>query len=209
MKRGILAAMAFAATLAAQSAQAVVITEAADFAGSLFSNNLAASLAAPTALGPLDPGANSISGSVDATCFFGDNFSGIGCIVWTGDLVDAVSFVVPDGEELTAATLTIENLVDDSFFTGVVRTSSSTGLAALESVGAGVYDILGGLARTGLQNYGVEGVLGVGSSAGDTISFDWRLDLTVSNTQVVPLPASLPLLLGGLGALALLRRRRA
>ena len=127
----------------------------------------------------------------------------------TGDLVDAVSFVVPDGAELTGATLTIENLVDDIFFTGVVRSSSLTGLAALESVGAGVYDILGGLPRTGVQNYGVEGVLGVGSSAGDTISFDWRLDLTVTDTQVVPLPAGLPLLLTGLGALALLRRRGA
>jgi len=181
---------AMSAAVIASTSHAAMITETTDFNGNL---NF------PSDIGTLDVGANSVSGSVDAEC---DILIGPGDCITFGDEQDAVEFLIPTGNELTSATLTISDLVGIDAFG---RSFTDLGFLGF-SLGEGVFDILGGTNLTGTQNYqvGVDGF----DAFGQVASASWRLDLTVAPISAVPLPAGMSLLLAGLGAFGFARRQQ-
>ena len=144
--------------------------------------DLTTNLAIPSNVGTLDIGANSISGSAGGF-----------------DIADAFEFIIPTGAELVSATLTLSNLVGGSVFT-----RTFTDLDDLFNVKSGIFDILGGTPLTGTQDYEVR----PNPLSTNPISFDWRVDLTVAEINVVPVPAALPLLGAGLGMLGFMGWRR-
>jgi hypothetical protein len=78
----------------------------------------------------------------------------------------------------------------------------------LGGIGNGTYDLLPGAPVTGTPLIRLLPVLFGNVSQGDTYSVNWTVNLTVAEIAAVPLPAGLPLLLAGLGGLALTRKRK-
>lgn len=186
--------LAISSVVIASSSHAATISETTDFTPNL---------AIPFNIGTLDIGTNTISGSLAATCvdFDVNPFVGDSCSFAAFDAADAFEFVIPTGSELTSATLTITNLVDVMVFG-----TSFTSLRDLGAVGEGVVDILDGSNLTGTQDYRIN-LVGF-ASLGASGSASWQVDLAVAPISAVPLPAGLPLLLAGVGAFGLVRRKR-
>jgi len=206
MKTSFLAGAAFVAaalSVGTASAATLTINESTDFGDR-------SSIA--TSVGTLAAGANSILGKIGASCGLSESGS---CLEYSGDKVDWVSFAIPEGYAASAANLTISNLVrPDSFIMFFIAVGQGS-FGSLFINAAGTFDVLETKGATGAQRFGVELVLSnVSDSRASLVSFDWRLDLTVSQIvtapppAVIPLPAGLPLLLTALGGLAFLRRRR-
>ena len=121
----------------------------------------------------------------------------------------AISFLIPSGAFLTGAQAVIADLTTSGSGTAEVFARSFADLDRLGVVGAGSFDILTGRPLTGTRNYQFLSELHDGA-VGDTISFDWRIELTVGQetAQVIPLPAGLPLMLGAFAAFGVLGWRR-
>jgi hypothetical protein len=197
MSKATMFGFALAAALTAAPAAAISVSETTDFSGNINS---------PTFVGALTPGGNSITGSLSATC----EFAGAGgrCGFFSGDDADALSFLIPDGWFLTGALATISNLTTSGSGTPEAVGLPFSGLDPFSTFSAGSFDILDGALLTGAQDYWFVAELN-NAAEGDTISYNWRLDLTVgSDAEVIPLPAGLPLMLGGLAVLGLLGRKR-
>jgi hypothetical protein len=202
--KGILMKVILAAAtvlMLAAPAQAITVNETTDFS---------ANLNAPISVGTLGIGSNSISGSVSAKCQLVADFS-LDCTSYDGDPGDAFEFDIAAGTELTDGTLTIFDLSTDGSGRARVFARSFEQLTDLARVEDGVFDIVTGGPLTGMQNFQVQPRLLL-ASLDDSISFDWRVDLTVAeiNDQatVVPLPAGLPLVLTALAGFAGLRLRK-
>lgn len=179
-------------------AAALTVTETTDFSDDVDNSS---------PVGTLEIGLNTIRGSISSTCTA--MVSSAACSDYSRDWSDSVSFLVPDDAFLTTAIATISKLtVDGSGYPGL-QGYSSTGLPFLLGKSSnGTFDISPYTPLTRPQSYTFSPILYMGD-VGDTISFDWSLGLTVEKAQVVPLPATLPLLLGALGlAFAATRRRR-
>lgn len=213
-------------------AQGATFTEGAGGLPSDFSNLIGS----PTSLGTLGLGLTTVSGSISATCDKPEQITlEVFCrntnveTNWTGDFLDFFSFDIGAGQVLVAATMMLSNVsatnVSTSFWAGgfiesfldplLNPTCSFVPSGGIVQNGAcGPVSILKE-PTTGLQQFGV-GVKRNCCSAvvGATASFDWMVAFRVVHESeippaVIPLPATLPLLLGGLGALALARRRKA
>jgi len=192
MKEALLAAVAaLGLTFVASTVQAVTISETTDFSDSTGS---------PTALGTLDLGLNSISGTVNQFC---DRVTG-SCSIVLGDDTDAFSVDIAPGTHLTDVVLNVLRIqggdlnVDGSLFDLAFPPSAGTFnlLSADSATGTAVFDVF-------FQHDGR-------STFADA---RYRFDLTVAalpgSPSAVPLPAGLPLFLAGLGGFAFLRKRKA
>lgn len=192
------------AMAAAAPAGAATINEAADFA---------TALASPSAVGTLDLGANTIAGSVTVRCSIETR---TGCDGTFGDNGDAVSFLVPGGAVLTTASVIIANLMlvdaDGFSFPTPLRAAraagvSSTGLDSFGTTSNATLPLLAGGALTGEQRYRVFTEFFANPGEDSVVSFTWTLNLTVE-AAAVPAQGGVPVLLAGIMALSLVRRRR-
>jgi hypothetical protein len=169
MSKATMFGFALAAALTASPAAAISVSETTDFSGD---NN------SPTFVGALTPGENSIIGSLSATC----DIAGAGgrCSFFSGDDADALSFLIPDGWFLTAALATISNLTTSGSGTPEAVGLPFGNLGPFSTFIGGSFDILDGARLTGAQDYWLVAELN-NAAEGNTISYDWRLDLTVGS----------------------------
>ncbi|MEE4117844.1 MAG: VPLPA-CTERM sorting domain-containing protein [Paracoccaceae bacterium] len=208
------------ALLALANAAGAATTEPPDFADST----------PGTSLGTLPEGVTTISGALSATCegqsveespiaLDGQTLSDATCTSYTddSDRVDAFSLVIPSSG-LAAASLTISGLPpfglfekEEGFFytdlapAGLLLSDGTQNVASYFQIGSNTVEVVAGLRSLAVEP----------SVLGDTVAFDWSLELTVQTTgeeppgpPVIPLPAGLPLLLAGLASLGLAARRR-
>ncbi|MGF1500481.1 MAG: VPLPA-CTERM sorting domain-containing protein [Paracoccaceae bacterium] len=189
--------LAFCLAAPALSASALTFSEPSDLSGPIGSE---------TQIGTLDLGLNQVSGSISATCdVFATTCTSTG---FSGDQFDAFGFDIAPGTELVSAFLTITNLDADQNGTPEVRVRASPPLRPLGAFQQNLtVNLLSGVPLTDSQVFEVSSQLRGNGAVGETVSFDWQVDLQVEAVQRIPVPAALPLLLTGLGALVVIRRR--
>jgi len=197
----------FGATVAlfasAGLANALTLSEPPDLPGGV-------SVAAPS-LGTLSIGENSLTGSLAGTCAQGD------CNFVIGDTQDSARVTIAPGTQLVDAFFGSEGLHDGgtmnvSFTLRPVDTTVGSPLL-FETVplntGEGVMSFFGTpVGPIGAGDYAVSAFGGSGDDGDFEALWTMTLDVEAVTTPVIPLPAGMPLLLGGLGVLALARRRR-
>ncbi|MEE4121108.1 MAG: hypothetical protein V2I65_19080 [Paracoccaceae bacterium] len=198
----------FGATLAllasAGLSSALTISEPPDLPGGT-------SPSAPS-LGTLSVGENFLSGSLTGTCELGD------CNFVLGDTQDSARITIAAGTQLVDAFFGSEGghsggTMDLTFsFSPVGATGGSALLfeAVPLNTGESVMSFFGTpVGPIGAGDYFVSAFGGSGDDGDFEASWTMTLDVeAVSQTPVIPLPAGMPLLLGGLGVLALARPRR-
>lgn len=171
--------------LAAHGAQALTLSEPPDFPSS------------PSAY-MLDPGVNMFSGAAMSRCDFG--FSG-----FCGGPQDTDAFIlnVPQYHRIISASLTISNL--SVTLPTDVGGGNAFGSGFLTEVFSadGVYDLFNGYV-TSPTTFQIT-ALTTGLDIGSSNMFDWEFQVEVNE---VPVPAGLPLLVSGFGALAVARQRK-
>lgn len=122
-----------------------------------------------------------------------------------GDFADWFFFDVRADRKVVSATLTTPVTGNVTPVVGLAIADDMGSLLVFESATAGgTIDLFANLpGGLGAGKYNV-GLFFVGSQIGDQ---DWSIQARLVETPAVPLPAGLPLLLAGLGGLAILRRR--
>ena len=164
-------------------------------------------------VGALDVGLNTISGTLGGDCVMLST-PGFPC-GGTGDLFDQVRFDVGAGLRIRSATLTATGLEPEALelVGGMAPTGtlgelyvarSKTGTAPFEEVGT-LWSILNAGPGTYFLNVYVSPHLRLLQDEAFTVA--WSAELTLDSTAAVPLPAGGLLLIGGLAALGLARRR--
>lgn len=149
-------------------ASAIVVAETADFpGGSSFGPG-------SVSVGTLDPGGNTVSGSLAGNCVIGD-CNGISA----GDTQDSFKITVPAGHQITSLTVATSNVSGPAGFTATMSLRSptttvipttflvlngTTGNLVTSSIGAGEYSI---------------SVFGQGASAAGPFSLDWSIAIDV------------------------------
>jgi hypothetical protein len=196
---------ALALLASAGLSSALTLSEPPDLPGS-------ASPSAPS-LGTLEVGENILRGSLAGTCSRGDcNF------VFPGDTQDSARITIAAGTQLvdaffgsegehTGRTMNLSfslNPVDGTGFSALLfeTVPLNTGENVMSRFGTPVGPI-------GAGDYFVSAFGGSGDDGDFEASWNIKLDVEdISQAPVIPLPAGMPLLIGGLGLLALARRRR-
>ncbi len=199
-----------AAMMIAGGAQALTVDESS-VAGGDFSGN--GSQDAGNTIGTLDTGLNSVTGSLAGECLPSGNtftcFNGI-------DPQDDIFFTVGAGTELVGIDANIEGGgASDLLFSVFMRTNNGGSESNLIQGSAGDLPVntmqtyLPPLGTLGEGSYRFAVFLISASEAGDVDGF-YNVNFNVQEVQTpaVPLPATLPLLLAGMGALGIARRRR-
>lgn len=208
MKRIFLAA-AFAGL--ASPGMAATLSESTDFANTLNLGNGAGSLIT------LDAGMNQINGFLDGTCATSAVVAAIQCSSTLAPLdnVDVVKFTVPTGFELFDASIFMEGRAPEGFqySAGIYSTvfslltdddyamNAGGGFSNGEVLPEGDYLFrIAGETATQEARWG-----GAWVATGNVRAVPTDDD---DDTAVIPLPAGAPLILGALGLLGLIRRRR-
>jgi len=163
------------------------VTEATDFPGGLnytFDPNV----------GTLDPGTNTVSGSLAGNCFVNATFGGIDCNPGTvagGDTQDSLLITIPTGYQVTSVTVTTSavsgpaglsaSIELDSPVSGVVQFTpflsplpGTTGNLITTPIGAGVYAI---------------SVFGQQATATGAFSLNWSVAMNLAPVAVGPAQA--------------------
>ncbi|SMX31467.1 VPLPA-CTERM sorting domain-containing protein [Actibacterium lipolyticum] len=175
-------------------ASAVTVTEPPD---------LADGLSTASSIGTLDLGLNTITGEIRGECE--DLGTGILCnsdAVDLGDTQDSLIFSIgPDELLTTVSVIGFGDHPEDATYYVAITDASLTTVLAVD-----YYDFNdGGSFYAGLGE-GTYSVSIFGGTASEEDGFRLRYDLALT-VAAVPLPATAPLLLGGLGLFAAARRR--
>lgn len=189
---------------------AATLSESTDFANTLNLGNGAGSLIT------LDAGTNTITGFLQGDCEQSAVVARITCsgTVPPADNVDVVRFTVPTGFELFDASIFMEGRAPEGFqySAGLYTTTFSllTDDDYAMNAGGGFSD--GEILPEGDYLFRVGGDLAtqVGSWGGAWVATGEvrAVPTDDDDTAVIPLPAGAPLILGALGLLGLIRRRR-
>ena len=183
------------------------IDEFTDVVGGDFANALTPDDAVmPYGIGTAGEGSNFIIGNLDGQC---ENFDCNGPLA--GDTQDSFSFVIDAGFQATSLTVFSEGFPFELTYSVSLDTFPTLG--SLSNLGFETFDV-----NTGGEILG--GPLGAGtyhlSVFGQSSPFDGSYGLfygvsieveAVTTPPAVPLPAGFPLMLAGLGAFALAKRR--
>lgn len=180
------------------SAATLSITETSDFADNL--------VGISSSVGTTGLGTNTISGQVNGLCL------GNQCdLVPIGDRHDSFQFEVAAGQQLAGITSATSSTGLAGLTFGYTLSQFTTMFETLETTTA----LADSLATISTSIYGPGtyflSIFGSTSSETGDYAADWTMNLNVTSPSVspVPLPASAPLLLAGLGLIAGLRRRKA
>lgn len=181
---------------------ALTVDELSDFSDGASPSN--------TNVGTLDIGFNSFNGNLNGECSNGD-CNGIGSQF--DDTQDSILFTVASGTEVISFSLFTEGggpsgLTISAAIFGTIGVSD---IGAFQSViNVPINGNADGTLVNGPLGAGVYSLSAYGGSSTDDGGFGafWSIDLEVAEvTNPVPLPAGLPLLLAGVGAFGLMRRR--
>lgn len=123
------------------------------------------------------------------------------------DVADWFYFTVRTGEEIVSATIMTELMgMSVSNLMGVIKDEDGGTIASVSFTAGGTANYLpsgSGPLGAGTYNFGLFFAEGI-----STPNLNWTITSQVNQIAPVPLPAGLPLLLAGLGGLAVLRWRR-
>ena len=191
--RNVLASVAVLCCLAVPAA-AVTVTEPPD---------LSDGLVGASSIGTLDLGLNTVTGEIRGDCE--DLGTGILCntdAVDLGDTQDSFLFSIgPDELLTTVSAIGFGDHPEDANYYVAITDAALTTVLAFD-----IYDFNdGGTFYAGLEE-GTYGFAIFGGTASEEGGFRLRYDLELT-VAAVPLPATAPLLLAGLGLVAASRRR--
>ena len=176
--------------LVAGSVQAATITEGIDYADG-----------AVSVIGPIGPGQTTIQGNISGTCaavLIPPNECPFGV-----DPVDAIFFGVAPGLKLLDVKIDLTAVTGPPDFRFELDYQLGLGpVISFSNLAPGVYDP--GLPLPTAKTLFVQ-ISGDNANGTGPYSADWKVNLIVSQ---VPLPAAAPMLLLGLGAMAVAARRR-
>ncbi|MEL7345235.1 MAG: VPLPA-CTERM sorting domain-containing protein [Pseudomonadota bacterium] len=194
-------------------AAAITVTESGDFSGDF---------SAPTSIGTLDLGENTASGSLNGVCAFDSALNGANCRNETNssDVSDFLSFVIPVGLEAFDAGIFMEGEAPtlfsysaDIFTPDLPPVVLAGDFYAMNAGGSFVES--DGVLPAGSYVFGISAAtfaLGTGDWSGSWNGYITTRAVDNGNdggdAAVIPLPAGAPLILGGLAALGLVKRRR-
>ena len=171
--RSVVRVLALLACLAivgwAGPAAAIVVTETADFPGSSGFG------IGSVSVGALDPGGNTVSGSLAGNCVPGD-CNGISA----GDTQDSFKFTVPAGQQITSLTVTTSNVVGPAGFTATTSLRSPT-ITVIPTTFLSLGGTTANLVASpiGAGEYSIS-VFGQGASAAGAFSLNWSVAITVA-----------------------------
>ena len=136
---------------------------------------------------------------------------GVSCNFGIGDTQDSFLFTVASGFELVSVRAGTEGSGPPDLTIGFFLAAANAGFTNLDSAFFDIND--GGTVSSGVYGAGTYSFSVRGGTASQEGSFDafWFVDFETreaSTPPPVPLPAGMPLLLAGLGAFAVARRRR-
>jgi hypothetical protein len=167
------------------SVAAFTITETTDYPNGV-------SFSSDPNVGTLDPGANTVSGSLSGNCVFDDHFD---CnppqILAGGDTQDSFLITVPTGYQITSLTVTTSNVTGPAGLSASLELDSPTAGSVLFTpfltplsgttanlittpLGAGIYAV---------------SVFGQQANATGAFSLNWSVAMTLSSVSVTPAQA--------------------
>jgi acetyltransferase-like isoleucine patch superfamily enzyme len=159
---------------------ATTVTETTDFPGGL-------SFSPGVSVGTLDPGTNTVSGSLAGSCVIGD-CNGIGA----GDTQDSFNITVPAGYQITSLTVATSSVSGPAGFTATMSVAqpSPTPPPPITTVIPTTFLTLNGstvnLIATPLAagTYGIS-VFGQGASAAGAYSLNWSVSVFLAPVAVI------------------------
>ena len=167
---------------------AIGVTETTDFPGG-FSFNPGVSV------GTLDPGANTVSGSLAGNCVLNTNFNFIDCNPGTvagGDTQDSFNITVPAGYQITSLTVGTSNVSGPASFSATMSLERNASPSPPVNVIPTTFLALGGTTAnlvTSPIGAGEYAVSVFGQSASTTGAFSLNWTVTVNLAPVVASPA--------------------